>query len=255
MNEFNYDREDIHVTTNKLSLDQISVLTEILDNMVLIEGGSFFMGLSGNDSIYLTDNDELSLPPHKVSLSNYYISRYELTQKQWQMLCDVGEVSLNLGANKPVDYLSWQAAKVYVDTLSSITGLSFSLPTEAQWEYAARGGQRGNGYIFSGSDSFTEVGWLHDADASIHEIGKKKANELGLFDLTGNVQELCIDYFSNYTSYSETNPTGPSTGNTVVARGGSFLTSPFDSKNSSRNHCEPSFNSRATGMRLVINLN
>lgn len=250
-----YDRDDLHVMIEHFDQKQVPTMNEILDNMVLVKGGTFFMGLSSKDSLYLTENDILSLPVHKVTLSDYYISKYELTQQQWQMLFDVDEVSQNKGIDKPVDYLSWQAAKQYADSLSIVTGIAFSLPTEAQWEYAVRGGQQSEGHIYAGSDDFNETGWLHDADAYIHEVGEKSPNELGLYDMIGNVQELCLDYFSNYTSFSDTNPTGPKTGKTKIVRGGSIHTSPFEAKNASRGQCEPSFNSRATGMRLVINLN
>ena len=255
LTEYTYNRDDLHVNISRITKEQAVTLTEILDDMVRIEGGSYSMGMSAQDSTYITENDNLSQPAHKVTLHDFYISKFELTQKQWQMLFDASDVSQEIGLDKPVDYLSWQAAKDYADSIAFITGLPFSLPTEAQWEYAARGGQLTQGCIFSGSNDFTEVGWIIDANINIHEVGEKKPNELGLYDMTGNVQELCLDYFSNYTSYSEANPSGPAVGKNVVARGGSILTSPFDAKNSSRGQCEPTFNSRATGTRLVINLN
>ena len=161
------------------------------------------------------------------------------------------------GENKAMDMLSWEDAKAFADTLSAITGLQFALPTEAQWEFAARGGNKSHRYIFSGHAwDATEVGWTSfEKLTSAHDVGGKRCNELGLFDLTGNVSEWCSDYFNLYSPHSQTNPKGPGKGMNRVLRGGDFrIDNQFDMKVSTRYHDAPFVNRKGAGLRLVINI-
>ena len=153
--------------------------------------------------------------------------------------------------------LSWEDAQSFCDTLSSITGLDVSLPTEAQWEYAARGGGKSKGYIFSGHTfDIREVARSsYDELTSGHEIGGKRGSELGLYDMTGNVSEWCKDYYAEYDSISSINPHGPKTGIYKVIRGGDFRIQNFyDMKVTTRYYASPFVNRKATGFRLVINI-
>ena len=129
------------------------------------------------------------------------------------------------------------------------------MPTEAQWEFAAKGGKLNKDYLYSGSNSFTEVSWLKVSEKSaINPVGKLKPNDLGLHDMTGNVDEWCLDYYGPYAPQDQINPTGPTNGQTRVFRGGNIHTLPFEAKVSTRSHYFPNIQRRATGFRLVINL-
>lgn len=203
----------------------------------------------------LTASDSTALPVHQVALSSYYISSREVTQTQWLAFSQPQDAIEIPGLDYPVDHMSWVQAKAFADTLSSITGLSFSLPTEAQWEYAARGGILSRHFIYSGADSPSEVAWLMTSSKSgISSVAKLKPNELGLYDMTGNVDEWCWDYFAPYDSTLLINPEGPLKGSTRVFRGGSVYTLPYEAKLSVRHHYMPDFQRQATGMRLVINI-
>lgn len=195
---------------------QRSAIEEILENMVYVEGGTFIMG---------TGDDE-----HTVTLSSFYISKYELTQNQW---CAVmGEnPSVFRGSDLPVESISWADALDYVTKLSTLTNLSFALPTEAQWEYAARGGKYSLDYVYPGSDDYTEVAHFYGStllseDDPLYttvEGGTLKANELGLYDMAGNVAEFCYDWYdSEYDMTQNEDPTGVETGTYKVVRGGAF---------------------------------
>lgn len=254
---YSYDQNGLHVKVSGISPLQNEAMTSILDKMILVEGGGFIMGNDYNNVDYFTEQDSLSRNPHRVNLSNFYISKYELTQQEWEAFFPLEGKCIEYGENKAIDMLSWEDAQSFCDTLSSITGLDVSLPTEAQWEYAARGGKKSKGYIFSGHTfDIREVAWTsYDELTSGHEIGGKRGNELGLYDMTGNVSEWCKDYYAEYDSTSSINPQGPKTGIYKVIRGGDFRIQNFyDMKVTTRYYASPFVNRKATGLRLVINI-
>ena len=255
-NNYSYDRTGLHVQVKGLTTEQENALTSILDKMVLVEGGKFTMGNNYAEIDYLTLQDSLSKNPHMVSLNNFYISRYEVTQKEWEAFLPLEGRCIDYGEDKAVDMLSWEDAKSFADTLSALTGLDFSLPTEAQWEYAARGGMESKGYVFSGHTfDIREVAWTsYDGLTSAHEIGGKRPNELGLYDMTGNVSEWCSDFFAEYDPTPSNDPQGPAEGMEKVIRGGDFrLQNMYDLKTTTRYFASPFVNRKGTGMRLVIN--
>ncbi|MBR5604544.1 MAG: SUMF1/EgtB/PvdO family nonheme iron enzyme [Bacteroidales bacterium] len=257
MHAYSYDNQGLHVKIKGLSTKQEEALTSILDNMVLIEGGCFIMGNNYNNVDCFTEQDSLSRNPHNVKLCNYYISKYELTQSDWEAFSPIEGMCIEYADNKPLDMLSWDDAASFTDMLSSVTGLDISMPTEAQWEYAARGGKKSRNYIFSGHNyDVREVAWTSfDNLTSANEIGQKRSNELGLYDMTGNVSEWCVDYYSDYDTISLVNPKGPDTGLYKVIRGGDFrMQNLYDLKTTTRYYASPYVNRKGTGMRLVINI-
>lgn len=257
MHSFTYDKQGFHVNIKGLSTDQEEALTAILDDMVLVDGGTFVMGNTPEMEGYLTEQDSLSVNPHEVELDNYYICKYEVTQKQWRAFLPTDGKCIVDGDNTAMDKLSWEDAKAFADTLSAITGLQFALPTEAQWEFAARGGNKTHRYIFSGHAwDATEVGWTSFEElTSAHEVGGKRYNELGLYDMTGNVFEWCADYFDLYSKEKAVNPQGPVKGSNRVLRGGDFRIENFyDMKVSTRYHDASFVNRKGAGLRLVINI-
>lgn len=256
MHSFSYDKQGLHVNIKGLSTDQEDALTSMLDDMVLVEGGAFMMGNTPEMTDFLTEQDSLSVNVHEVGLDNYYICKYEVTQKQWRAFLPTEGKCIADGDNTAMDMLSWEDAKAFADTLSTLTGLHFSLPTEAQWEFAARGGTKSHKYIFSGNDDATEVGWTSfEKDlTSAHDVGGKRYNELGIYDMTGNVFEWCSDYCDLYPTEKEANPQGPEKGSNRVLRGGDFrIDNLYDMKVCTRFFDSPFVNRRGAGLRLVIN--
>lgn len=254
---YEYNKHGLHLKINNLTQQQEDALNSILDNMVLVEGGIFIMGNTEEMFDNLTEQDSLSINPHEVELDNYYICKYEVTQKQWRAFLPTIGKCIADGDSTAMDMLSWEDAKTFADTLSAITGLRFSLPTEAQWEFAARGGNKTHRYIFSGHTwDVTEVGWTsYEGLTSAHDIGGKRPNELGLYDMTGNVFEWCFDYFELYTKEKAVNPIGPKKGFNRVLRGGDFrIENDFDMKVSTRYYDAPFVNRKGAGLRLVINI-
>ena len=256
MHSYGYDKQGLHVNIKGLTNQQEDALTSILDDMVLVDGGYFVMGNTPEMEDYLTEQDSLSANPHEVELDNFYICKYEVTQKQWRAFLPTEGRCIVDGDNTAMDMLSWEDAKTFADSLSAITGLQFALPTEAQWEFAARGGTKSHHYVFSGNDDATEVGWTSfEGLTSAHEVGGKRYNELGLFDMTGNVFEWCIDYFDLYSQQKDVNPQGPSKGINHVLRGGDFrIDNLYDMKTTTRYFDSPFVNRRGAGVRLVINI-
>lgn len=255
MHSYVYDKQGLHVNIKGLTNQQEEALTSILDDMVLVDGGYFVMGNTPEMEDYLTEQDSLSANPHEVELDNFYICKYEVTQKQWRAFLPTEGRCIVDGDNTAMDMLSWEDAKKFADSLSAITGLQFALPTEAQWEFAARGGTKSHHYVFSGNDDATEVGWTSfEGLTSAHEVGGKRYNELGLYDMTGNVFEWCSDYFDLYTSERDVNPQGPNKGTNRVLRGGDFrIDNLYDIKTTTRYFDSPFVNRRGAGLRLVIN--
>ena len=180
--------------------------------MVAVEGGTFLMGASRDP--YLEE-----FPVHNVTLSDYYIGETEVTQELWETVMK-DRPSCSFGNKKPVGNVSWDDCQEFITKLNQLTGKNFRLPTEAEWEYAARGGNRSNDYKYSGSDTIQNVAWYNYNYNTTHDVKTKQANELGIYDMTGNVWEWCQDWYGKYSGSSQTNPTGPSSGNYRVKRGG-----------------------------------
>lgn len=184
--------------------------------MVYVEGGTFMMGSDDADA---NSNEK---PIHQVTLSDYYIGETEVTQALWKAVMG-SNPSYSNGDNLPVDSVSWDDCQEFISKLNEITGENFSLPTEAQWEFAARGGNYSKGYKYSGSNDIDAVAWYGDnSGKKIHPVGTKQANELGIYDMSGNVWEWCSDWDGPYSSVAVTDPAGPSSGSYRVNRGGSW---------------------------------
>lgn len=195
-------------------------------NMIYVQGGSFEMGSNTGES------DEK--PIHTVTVSDYSIAEFEVTQELWQavmgttvrMQRDKENNSWPLrgeGSNYPMYYVSWNEAQEFINELNRRTGKNFRLPTEVEWEYAARGGNKSVGYQYAGSNNLNDVAWNTDNSGSAtHPVGQKRANELGLYDMSGNVWEWCSDWYGDYSTSAQTNPKGASSGSYRVYRGGSW---------------------------------
>lgn len=182
--------------------------------MVYVDGGTFEMGSSSGDS------DER--PVHSVTLSSYYIGETEVTQELWQAVMGSNPSSFT-GNQRPVERVSWNDCQEFIEKLNTLTGEKFRLPTEAEWEYAARGGNKSKGYEYAGSDNLGDVAWYSDnSESCTHEVKGKLPNELGLYDMSGNVWEWCSDWYGAYSSGAQVDPAGPATGSSRVVRGGSW---------------------------------
>ncbi|MBS7372561.1 MAG: SUMF1/EgtB/PvdO family nonheme iron enzyme, partial [Muribaculaceae bacterium] len=211
--------------------------------MAEVEGGTFFMGSpSGGWS-----NER---PVHQVTLDSYLIGQTEVTQALWQAVMG-SNPSSSKGYNLPVENVSWNDCQTFIAKLNQCTGKNFRLPTEAEWEFAARGGNNSNGYAYSGSDNIDEVAWYNEnSGGAYHPVGSKAPNELGLYDMSGNADEWCSDWYGSYSSSAQTNPTGPESGKSRVYRGGYRNSSASDCRVSCRNYSYPS--GSGPGLRLCI---
>jgi formylglycine-generating enzyme required for sulfatase activity len=217
--------------------------------MVYVVGGTFTMGCTyeqGNDC----DSDEK--PAHQVTLSNFYIGKYEITQAQWEAVMGNNPSSFSGCDNCPVENVSWNDVQDFIRKLNAVTGKNYRLPTEAEWEYAARGGNQSKNYKYSGSNSVSEVAWYNSNSGSkTHTVGQKKANELGIYDMSGNVYEWCQDWYDTYSSSSQTNPTGAYFGSYRVYRGGSWYDNARYVRVSDRLNFTPGSRSYVLGFRLA----
>ncbi len=214
--------------------------------MVCVAGGTFSMGSSDSEA----DSDEQ--PVHSVTLSGYLIGETEVTQALW--LAVMGSNPSNWkGDDLPVERVSWDDCREFIGKLNVLTGASFRLPTEAEWEYAARGGNKSVGRKYSGSDTIGEVAW-YDGNSSnkTHAVKSKRPNELGLYDMSGNVWEWCQDWYGGYGSGSQTNPTGPSSGSYRVRRGGSWRSNAWYCRVSDRLDFSPVSRVSLLGLRLAL---
>ena len=198
-------------------------LTKIVEPvMVFVEGGTFRMGCSSEQGNDARDNEK---PLHTVTLSSYNIGIYPITQKQWQAIMGNNPSGFK-GDNYPVENVSWDDANEYIRCLNEATGKKYRLPTEAEWEFAARGGNKSQGYKYCGGDILSDVAWFKEnSDEITHPVGAKKPNELGIYDMSGNVWEWCYDWFCAYQLSEQSNPTGPASGSYRVYRGGSCYAS------------------------------
>lgn len=201
-------------------IDEKSVIQELINNMVDVQGGTFTMGCTSEHN----DCQDDESPAHSVTLSSFSIGKYEVTQAQWQAITGNNPSKFSGCDNCPVENVSWNEIQDFIKSLNEKTGKTFRLPTEAEWEFAARGGNNREGYIYSGSNSLSSVAWFNDNSGSkTHIVGQKSANELGLYDMSGNVWEWCSDYYGSYSGSNLNDPKGTSMGSGQVARGGCWL--------------------------------
>ena len=217
--------------------------------MVWVEGGTFQMGATleqGSDA----DSDEK--PVHTVTLASYYIAECEVTQAQWRAVMGKNPSYFTGDDSRPVECVSWHEATQFCEKLSQLTGKKYVLPTEAQWEYAARGGKYSRGYKYSGSNDVSAVAWYDgNSGSKTHPVKQKAPNELGLYDMSGNVWEWCSDWFGDYSSSSQTNPTGPSSGSSRVLRGGGLDGNAGYCRVPYRSNSHPSDRGYDCGFRVV----
>ena len=218
-------------------------------DMVRVEAGTFTMGATPE----MKEPDDDEKPTHQVTLTNdYYIGKYEVTQALWQAVMG-NNPSYSKGNNLPVERVSWDDCQEFISKLNSITGKTFRLPTEAEWEYAARGGNKSRGYQYSGSSNLSDVAWYKDNSGSkTHTVGSRQANELGIYDMSGNVWEWCQDCFGTYSNSSQVNPTGANSRSKRVIRGGCWYYSAGCCRSSYRDYNTPGSRFDNLGFRLVL---
>lgn len=229
---------------------QKSAVVELLENMVYVSGGNFIMGNS-NDA-FLDDAQ-----PHDVTLSSFHIGKYEITQKQWRAVMGYNP-SAEKGENIPVYNISWAEALEFTSRLAELTNLSIALPTEAQWEFAAKGGNKSRGYEYSGSDDFRDVAvcnsslYVQDPAA----VGSLSGNELGIYDMSGNVAEYCFDWMElDFVDSDRVDPSGPDSGVFKVVRGGHVNNNSYYTRTTYRGQWSKGIDEITpyTGFRIVIN--
>jgi formylglycine-generating enzyme required for sulfatase activity len=221
-------------------------------NMVPVRGGTFTMGCTPEQGSDCYDDEK---PSHQVTVSDFYIGKYEVTQKEWRevMGSDPPELAFKGCDACPVERVSWNDIQEFLSKLNAKTGKTYRLPTEAEWEYAARGGSQSRGYKYAGSNSLDEVAWYTDNSGSkTHPVGQKKANELGLYDMSGNVWEWCWDWYGGYGEAAQSDPRGPSEGTDRVLRGGGWYYFAESCRSASRLTSYPDYRINYVGFRLVF---
>ena len=221
--------------------------------MVAVEGGTFTMGATAEQGNDAADNEK---PAHQVTLSSYCIGETEVTQALWVAVMGDNPSIFTGNLMRPVECVSWDDCQEFIARLNELTGLKFRLPTEAEWEYAARGGNKSQGYKYAGSNTINEVAWycynVPSQSGDTQPVATKRPNELGLYDMSGNVSEWCQDFFGSYSSEPQTNPTGPSSGYYVVVRGGCWFFYAQNCRVSYRQNGSPLIAADTLGFRLAL---
>ena len=231
------------------SVITIPVKDGISIEMVKVEAGSFDMGATPE----MKKPYDWEKPVHRVTLTNnYYIGKYEVTQALWQAVMG-SNPSYFKGDDLPVEQVSWNDCQDFISKLNAMTGKRFRLPSEAEWEYAARGGKKSRGYQYSGSNTLGDVAWYYgNSGPKTHAVGTKQPNELSIYDMSGNVWEWCQDWYDSYSSSPQTNPTGALSGSDRVCRGGSLDDSAGGCRTSYRGCYTPDCRYNNLGLRLVL---
>lgn len=230
---------------NAVKPNRNEIIAQLIKNMVYVEGGIFFMGTTNPEYTYSCDTIT-----RKESVSDFYIGKYEVTQEEWEAVLEENPSAFR-GRKRPVESINCYDCQKFIKRLNELTGRSFRLPTDIEWEYAARGGKYSKGYIYAGSNNKDEVAWfLKNLNYNVHthNVGLKKPNELGLYDMSGNVEEICSTIYEPYVKpkdYHKAHP-GP------VLRGGSwYFGRTVFHRNELVNLENPYYNQ---GLRLVLDV-
>ena len=219
-------------------------------NMIKVTGGTFQMGATSEQGSDAWDDE---YPVHQVTLSDYCIGETEVTQELWRAVMGKNSSYFSGSDQLPAEDVSWNECQEFINKLNQLTGQNFCLPTEAEWEFAARGGNASKGYKYAGSNQIDEVAWCksNSSSSKTHVVGTKSPNELGLYDMSGNVWEWCQDWYGSYDSNDQTNPAGPSLGSNRVMRGGGWNRDAEYCRVSCRRDCDPSLRHSSYGFRLA----
>ena len=217
--------------------------------MVEVRGGTFRMGATSEQGSDAWDDEK---PVHSVTLSGYYIGKTEVTQALWKAVMG-SNPSYWKGDNLPVECVNWNDCQEFIRKLNAITGQNFRLPTEAEWEFACRGGNNSRGYKYSGSNYIDNVAWYDgNSGKKTHPVATKLPNELGIYDMTGNVWEWCSDWKGKYSSGAQIDPKGPYDGSSRVDRGGSWFGNARSYRSSGRFCDSPGYRNNGQGLRLSL---
>jgi formylglycine-generating enzyme required for sulfatase activity len=228
-----------------------TITDRIWSNMVEVKGGIFQMG--GTREQWGEGAHVFELPVHSVKIDTFRICRFQLTQGEWQILMGDNPSHFRGDSSLPVDSISWEDAEFFLAHLNSLTTGGYRFPTEAEWEYAARGGALSRKYKYSGSNNVDEVAWTYNnSNGRTHPVGRLKPNELGLYDMSGNVWEWCNDWYGDYQSKPLINPLGPASGEHRVVRGGCWSNGPDYKRVSHRNYRYPGHRHNDYGFRLAF---
>ena len=217
--------------------------------MIKVEGGTFMMGAHANQEDEARFNEK---PVHSVTLGSYYIAETEVTQALWETIMGDNPSCFKDSVNNPVERVSYDYCKKFISKLEALTGKQFRLPTEAEWEFAARGGNKSKDYIYAGSNNLDEVAWCaYNSDGYTHPVKTKAPNELDLYDMTGNVWEWCDDWYRDYDS-AQTHPYCPNGVSDRVSRGGSWLDDARGCRSSCRGGTFSNYAYYYMGFRLAL---
>ena len=218
--------------------------------MVKVKGGTFQMGATSEQGSDAYDDE---YPVHSVTLSDYYIGQTEVTQELWEAVMGSNPSYFEGDNQYPVENVSWNDCQEFIEKLNRLTGKNFRLPTEAEWEYAARGGNKSKGYKYSGSNDADAVAWYEkNSGSKTHPVETKQSNELGLYDMSGNVHEWCQDWYGDYSSRSQSNPKGANTGSERVLRSGCGCSIASHVRVSIRGSNTPDYRRYNFGLRLAL---
>jgi len=217
--------------------------------MVFVAGGAFTMGCTSEQGSDCYDNEK---PSHEVRLSGFAIGRYEVTQALWQNVMGYNPSQFQ-GDNLPVENVSWDEVQIFLQRLNTLTGKHYRLPTEAEWEYAARGGQLSLQTPYAGGSGIADVSWYADNSGDVtHAVGTRQPNELGIYDMSGNVWEWCSDSYGQYSNKRQTNPKGAASGDYRIVKGGGYTSSGTQCRVSSRKSFYQGGKDNMTGFRLAM---
>jgi sulfatase modifying factor 1 len=232
-----------------LTHEQKLMLGAIETSMISIYGGVFIMGCTSDQGSECTHDE---FPIHKVQLSGFKLLKTEVTQGMWQSVMGNNPSYNKRSTQFPVENVSYTEIEKFIDVLNAMSSHQYRLPTEAEWEFAARGGNKSKSTLFSGSSDAHSVSWnIGNSSNTSHIAGYKNANELGLFDMSGNVWEWCSDWYGEYRSVEESDPRGALDGTDKVIRGGSYSGSIWFCRNAIRIRYAPSYKSHFIGFRLA----